>query len=100
MGTTGGARVKNSVRCKIFQIEHKKIHIFTFGGVYVVIFGCCWVSENPACVQEITNMRYGSNYLKVDNKQCLAQILDSPGKQQNWFKSQLLQGNLGIENCQ
>ena len=31
-GTTGAARVKNSVRCKFFQIERKKIHILLFFG--------------------------------------------------------------------
>ena len=31
-GTTGAARVKNSVRCKFFQIERKKIHILLFLG--------------------------------------------------------------------
>ena len=38
--TTGGACVKNSVRCKIFQIERKKLHILHFLGLFVVIFGC------------------------------------------------------------
>ena len=31
-GTTGAARVKISVRCKFFQIERKKIHIWLFWG--------------------------------------------------------------------
>ena len=31
-GTTGAARVKNSVRCKFFQIERKKTTYFTFLG--------------------------------------------------------------------
>ena len=31
-GTTGVARVKNSVRCKFVQIERKKIHILLFLG--------------------------------------------------------------------
>ena len=34
-GTTGGARVKNSVQCKIFQIERGKMHILHYwGGIY------------------------------------------------------------------
>ena len=39
-GTTGSARVKKSVRCKIFQIERRELHILHFLGVCVVIFGC------------------------------------------------------------
>ena len=31
-GTTGGARVKNSVRCKFFQIERAELHILNFLG--------------------------------------------------------------------
>ena len=31
-GTTGAARVKNSVGCKFFQIERKKTTYFTFLG--------------------------------------------------------------------
>ena len=31
-GTTGAARVKISVRCKFFQIERQKLHIWLFWG--------------------------------------------------------------------
>ena len=40
MATTGGARVKNSVRCNIFQIEREKMYICLFLGYYLGIFGC------------------------------------------------------------
>ena len=38
--TTGSAGVKNSVQCKIFQIEREKLHILYFWGLFAVIFGC------------------------------------------------------------
>ena len=38
-GTMGGARVKISVRCKIFQIEHKNCIYFTFQGHFSVFCG-------------------------------------------------------------
>ena len=33
-GTTGAARVKNSVRCKLFQIERKKYIFYSFWGKF------------------------------------------------------------------
>ena len=63
-GTKGSACLKNSVRCKIFQIECKKNHILHFLGLFVVICGCKILGfQNPANVKEITNMRYGCGLL-------------------------------------
>ena len=57
---------KNSVRCKTFQIERRKLHILHFLGlfavmlwVFFVIFGCKILGlKNPASVREMTIMRY------------------------------------------
>ena len=56
-----------SFRCQLFQIEHKQTNISIFGGVFFfwflvfffVVFGCKYLGlKNPACVKEMTNMRY------------------------------------------
>ena len=51
-GITGGACVKKSVRCKIFQIERKKMHILDFLRLLLVIFGFKILGlKNSACVK-------------------------------------------------
>ena len=86
----------NSVRCKIFQIECKKMHILHFLGLFVVIYVCKILGfKNPDNVKEITNMRHGcvllllwASTLAAFCRPLLSVVDGGRGRASHWRKPQ------------